>query len=108
MKVAPEDAAKLPDLRTGRGPASRRNEGHARRRGEGLKDLADPRGHKAASMKATPEDVAKYAEAARALNQAEASMKATPEDVAKDGAPQSAALCLRASMKATPEDVAKL
>ena len=63
-----------------------------------------------ASMKATPEDVAKSQsngcspEPVRA-----ASMKATPEDVAKSWRSAYAGVMMPgASMKATPEDVAKV
>ena len=61
-----------------------------------------------ASMKATPEDVAKLARMLRQHIGLNASMKATPEDVAKGmNRAASGPSDDEASMKATPEDVAK-
>ena len=115
--------------------SGRLNEGHARRRGEvgvapGVERVAPH-----ASMKATPEDVAKHQLCDKAALVRQASMKATPEDVAKlttqtawhperDGGRLNEGHARRrgearssmtstpirpsASMKATPEDVAKM
>ena len=61
MKATPEDVAKHPRPHRNQGDHTRLNEGHARRRGE--VDVYDQVQGPiwAASMKATPEDVAKSA-----------------------------------------------
>ena len=62
MKATPEDVAKsMRSTRRSAEPTSRLNEGHARRRGEAESCMTGPlyRSCPLASMKATPEDVAK-------------------------------------------------
>ena len=83
MKATPEDVAKQVATRKRWSGSSRLNEGHARRRGE-VRRHARSRRPLGASMKATPEDVAKLPCSLRSLQLVwPASMKATPEDVAK-------------------------
>ena len=111
MKATPEDVAKNSSPLWRRSRPSRLNEGHARRRGEARgfrlgiggitaclnegharrrgearnQDSAPSNVTPPASMKATPEDVAKQAELDCVGDGPDASMKATPEDVAKIG-----------------------
>ena len=59
MKATPEDVAKALGLRQPRLGQACLNEGHARRRGEGHLARAAHSDPYRASMKATPEDVAK-------------------------------------------------